>query len=314
MSVAGCHTVLVAGSANLDFVVTAARVPAPGETILGRDFRTFPGGKGANQAVAAARAGGASTRMLLALGNDAHAAPIEASLREAGVRLDIVRAATEATGVAFICVADSAENAITVAPGANATLHAAHLPPLGQVSHLLLQLETPLPVVQAWATAGRDAGVVVVLNAAPAASLPAELLRCIDMLIVNEGELAMLAGPEGDIDARMQGLGVECVVVTLGSRGCRAWRGGESLSQPGFVVDALDTTGAGDTFCGTLVAALSRGEAFASALRRATAASALACTKMGAQAGMPSFDEVERLLAASTDSGHRAIASRQPSP
>ncbi|WP_250634260.1 ribokinase [Pinirhizobacter soli] len=314
MSVAGCHTVLVAGSANLDFVVTAARVPVPGETILGRDFRTFPGGKGANQAVAAARAGGAATRMLLALGNDAHAEPIEASLRAAGVKLDIVRAASEATGVAFICVADSAENAITVAPGANATLRAAHLPPLGQVSHLLLQLETPLPVVQAWAMAAREAGVVVALNAAPAATLPEELLRCIDMLIVNEGELAMLAGPDGDIDARMQSLGVECVVVTLGSRGCRAWRGGESLSQSGFAVDAVDTTGAGDTFCGTLVAALSRGEAFASALRRATAASALACTKMGAQAGMPSFDEVERLLAASIQPGHRAIASRQPSP
>jgi len=119
MSVAGCQTVLVAGSANLDFVVTAARVPAPGETILGRDFRTFPGGKGANQAVASARAGGASTRMLLALGSDAHAETIEASLRAAGVKLDIVRAASEATGVAFICVADSAENAITVAPGAN---------------------------------------------------------------------------------------------------------------------------------------------------------------------------------------------------
>ena len=314
MSVAGWHTVLVAGSANLDFVVTASRVPAPGETILGRDFRTFPGGKGANQAVAAARAGGASTRMLLALGTDAHAEPIEASLRAAGVKLDIVRAASEATGVAFICVADSAENAITVAPGANATLSAAHLPPLGQVSHLLLQLETPLPVVQAWAMAARDAGVVVVLNAAPATTLPEELLRCVDTLIVNEGELAMLAGPDGDIDARMQSLGVECVVVTLGSRGCRAWRGGDSLSQPGFAVEAVDTTGAGDTFCGTLVAALSRGEAFASALRRATAASALACTKMGAQAGMPSFDEVEGLLATSTEPGHRAITpgNRRP--
>jgi ribokinase len=216
--------------------------------------------------------------------------------------------------VAFICVADSAENAITVAPGANATLSAAHLPPLGQVSHLLLQLETPLPVVQAWAMAARDAGVVVALNAAPAITLPEALLRCIDMLIVNEGELAMLAGPDGNIDARMQSLGVECVVVTLGSRGCRAWRGGESLSQPGFAVEAVDTTGAGDTFCGTLVAALSRGEAFASALRRATAASALACTKMGAQAGMPSFDEVEGLLAASTEPGHRAITpgNRRP--
>ena len=120
-------TVLVAGSANLDFVVRAAHVPAPGETVLGREFMTFPGGKGANQAIACARAGAASTRMLLALGNDAFATPIEDSLRTAGVELDIVRV-DQPTGTAFICVSDDAENAITVAPGANGTLVAAHLP------------------------------------------------------------------------------------------------------------------------------------------------------------------------------------------
>ena len=160
--------VLVAGSANLDFVVRATHVPAPGETVLGRGFSTYPGGKGANQAVACARAGGAPTRMLLALGDDPHAAPLEASLRGAGVGLDIVRVRGEATGVAFVCLAEDGENAITVAPGANAALRPEHLPPLAGVSHLLLQLETPLHAVEAWAREACRAGVHVALNAAPA--------------------------------------------------------------------------------------------------------------------------------------------------
>jgi ribokinase len=289
-------TVLVAGSANLDFVVRAAHVPAPGETVLGRGFATFPGGKGANQAVACARAGGAPTRMLLALGDDAYAAPLEDSLRAAGVGLDIVRARDEPTGVAFVCLADGAENAITVAPGANAVLRPEHLPPLHGVSHLLMQLETPLPTVEAWARAARRAGVYVALNAAPAQPLPRALLDDCRLLIVNEGELAAVTGLRG-VAAGLDALEVEAVVVTLGARGCCARVGGQYLLQPGFPVDAVDTTGAGDTFCGTLVAALSLGLPFPAALRRACAASALACTRLGAQAGVPSAGEVQRLLA-----------------
>lgn len=299
--------VLVAGSANLDFVVRAAHVPAPGETVLGRAFETFPGGKGANQAVACARAGGAQVRMLLALGDDAHAAPIEASLRDAGVTLDIVLTPDEPTGVAFVCLSDSAENAITVAPGANAQLRPEHLPPLDGISHLLLQLETPLASVEAWAHAARAAGTLVVLNAAPAQALPASLLAAVDILIVNEGELAALSGVHGDVDAAMDALGVGCVVVTLGARGCCARIGAQRMRQPGFAVRAVDTTGAGDTFCGSLVAALSHGMPFAHALRRAVAASALACTRLGAQAGVPLHDEVERLLA-----GQPVMAAADP--
>src|SRR5260221_3492132 len=145
--------ILVAGSANLDFVVRAPRIPAPGETVLGRDFQTFPGGKGANQAIASARAGAAPTAMLLALGNDTFAAPLEASLKAAGVRVHIVRSEDEPTGTAFICVADDAQNAITVAPGANNVLRDFHLPPLDGFTHLLLQLETPLATVKAYALA-----------------------------------------------------------------------------------------------------------------------------------------------------------------
>src|SRR5688500_15701734 len=186
--------VLVAGSANLDFVVRAAHVPAPGETVLGRDFATFPGGKGANQAAACARAGGAATRMLLALGDDAFAPPLEASLRGAGVVLDIVRVDDVATGTAFICLADDGENAITVAPGANGRLRVEHLPQLDGMRYLLMQLETPLDAVEAWARAARAAGVGVVLNAAPARALPASLLAFLYVLIVNEGELAAITG------------------------------------------------------------------------------------------------------------------------
>jgi len=290
-------TVLVAGSANLDFVVRAAHIPAPGETVLGREFRTFPGGKGANQAIASARAGGAPTAMLLALGDDAYAAPVEASLREAGVVLHIVRAAEQPTGTAFICVSDSAENAITVAPGANAALRAEHLPALAGIRHLLLQLETPLAVVTAYARAARAAGVTVVLNAAPAQALPDELLAATDLLIVNEGELAAISGIADDVTAALERVAVPTVIVTLGARGCIARTPQGRVQQGGFKVDAIDTTAAGDTFCGALVAALSRGEPLAASLAFASAAAAIACTRLGAQASIPALAEVRHFLA-----------------
>lgn len=293
--------VLVAGSANLDFVVRASHVPAPGETVLGRDFATFPGGKGANQAVACARAGAASTRMLLGLGNDDFAATLEASLRAAGVQLDIVRCPDRATGTAFICLSDDAENAITVAPGANDALRAEHLPDLTGVGYLLMQLETPLDTVEAYARAAHAAGTTVVLNAAPARALPASLLSLVDMLIVNEGELAMLAGANDGIAACLARIDVPQVIVTLGARGCCARTPDGVLLQSAFAVDAVDTTAAGDTFCGTLVAALGRGEPLADALREAGAASALACTRLGAQSSIPTHAEVAVLLDSGAD-------------
>jgi ribokinase len=289
--------VLVAGSANLDFVVRAAHVPAPGETVLGRDFETFPGGKGANQAVACARAGGAGTRMLLALGDDAYAPPLEASLRSAGVVLDIVRVDDVATGTAFICLAEDGENAITVAPGANGWLRAEHLPSLNGMRFLLMQLETPLDAVEAWARAARAAGVGVVLNAAPARALPASLLALLDVLIVNEGELEAITGIHDDIAAALATLAVPRVIVTLGARGCWARDGDEMLMQPGFTVDTVDTTGAGDTFCGVLVAAMAQDVPLVDAMRRACAASALACSRIGAQTGIPTRGEVDAMLA-----------------
>lgn len=291
--------VLVAGSANLDFVVRAAHVPAPGETVLGRELALFPGGKGANQAVAAARAGSAEVRMLVALGDDAFAAQLEAPLRDAGVDARIVRVAGYASGSAFICIADDGENSITVAPGANLLLLPEHLSAFDGASHLLMQLEIPLASVQAYAQAARDAGVKVVLNAAPAQALPRALLDCVDVLIVNEGELALLAGSAGaDLSAQCDAVGVPCIVVTLGARGVVLWQRGQALiGQPAFTVEVVDTTGAGDVFCGVFTAELAGGAAAATAMRHAAAASALACTKLGAQSGTPTRAELERFLA-----------------
>ncbi len=289
--------ILVAGSANLDFVVRAAHIPAPGETVLGRDFKTYPGGKGANQAVACARAGGAPIHMLLALGNDSFATPLESSLTRAGVQMHVVRSQNQPTGTAFICVSDEAENAITVAPGANQSLSESDLPPLDGFSHLLLQLETPLDTVTAYAQVAQAQGVTVVLNAAPAQSLPRPLLDAVDALIVNEGELAAVAQASGNIAHMLSTLALPCVVVTLGARGCCALRNGAFSVQPGFAVEPIDTTGAGDTFCGVFVASLSQGLSLPEALKRACAASALACTRPGAQSSIPTLAEVSDFLA-----------------
>ncbi len=294
--------ILVAGSANLDFVVKAQHIPAPGETVLGREFNTYPGGKGANQAVACARAGGATTHMLLALGDDVYAHPLEKSLLGANVKLHSVRGTGKATGTAFICVSDEAENAITVAPGANMALQAADLPSLQRFSHLLMQLEIPIEAVTAYAAAARGKGLTVALNAAPAQRLPAELLDSLDVLIVNEGELLAVtqvssSAPQRSIAQALDSLTVPCVVVTLGAKGCCARVNGQVLLQPAFDVKPVDTTGAGDTFCGVLVAWLQQGFTWPEALAAASAAGALACTEPGAQSSIPTAGAVEALLA-----------------
>ncbi len=288
--------ILVAGSANLDFVVRADHIPAPGETVLGHTFKTFPGGKGANQAVACARAGDVPTAMVLALGQDDFAKPLETSLRGAGVQLHIKRCTNLPTGTAFICVSDDAENAITVAPGANNALLPGDLPDLSGISHLVMQLESPLETVTAYAQQARAQGVKVVLNAAPARVLPAQLLQNLDILIVNEGELAVVAEHGGSIAECLERLSVPCVVVTLGHEGSWARTGGEITRQAAFSIHPVDTTGAGDTFVGSLVAALSQNLPMAQALRQANAAGALACLKPGAQTSIPTAAEVRAFL------------------
>ena len=289
--------VLIAGSANLDFVVRAQHIPAPGETLLGRDLQIFPGGKGANQAVACARAGGVPTAMALALGRDAYAQVLIASLQSAGVVQYAQAFDDVASGTAFICVSDDAENAITVAPGANTRLLAAHLPPLDAYRFLLMQLEIPLPTVVESARLAHAAGLQVALNAAPAQALPPDLLALVDLLIVNEGELRAISQNQGSIVDAMGTLPCQTVVVTLGARGAVARQGQGLHYQGGFAVQAVDTTGAGDTFCGALVAQLAAGQGMPEALQFAGAAAALCCTKASAQSSVPENSDVRAFLA-----------------
>ncbi|QFU89320.1 ribokinase [Amycolatopsis sp. YIM 10] len=281
--------VVVVGSANADLVVEVPHTPGAGETVLGGDLRRSPGGKGANQAVAAARAGGAETTFVGALGRDDSADLLLASLREAGVRTDLVERVEAATGTALITVSPSGENAIVVAPGANSrlSLGSAQAERVAAADVVLAQLEIPLDVVRA-AAAARRQGALMVLNAAPARDLPDDVWAALDLLIVNEHEAADLAGtPEALLDR------VPAVVVTLGGEGCLvAERGRESLRIPGIQVESVDTTGAGDTFCGVLAAALSRRSELAGAARLACTAAALSVTRRGAQAAVPTAAEV----------------------
>ena len=301
-------SVLIAGSANADFVVRASRIPAAGETVLGGDLAIFPGGKGANQAVAAARAGGVATRMVAALGDDDLARLIATSLTSAGVDLD-VRRSSRSTGAALITVSDDGENAITVAPGSNADLGPDDLPDLDGISWLVMQLETPLDTVSAFARAARDRGIKVLLNAAPARALPSSLLAAVDLLVVNEDELGVLVGAEGSIAERLARTGVATTVVTLGGRGACARIGQDYALQPAFAVTPVDTTAAGDTFCGVLAAGLADGLDVPAALARAAAAGALATTKAGAQSSIPSRAELDAFIANAHQHGQDDLAA-----
>lgn len=298
--------ILVVGSANLDFVVQAPRIPVPGETVLGHSFQNFPGGKGANQAVACARAGGVATQFLGAFGTDTLAQPVLDSLHSAGVQVHAIRCDEAPTGTAFICVDARGENAITVVPGANALLAPEHLPKLSGIRNLLLQLETPVATLLAYAKAAKAQGVQVVLNAAPARRDALVLLPDIDILIVNEGELALLSGGSGSIRTQMESLRVPTVITTLGAHGCVARTADTYCVQSALPVEVKDTTAAGDTFCGALVAALSEGRPLNAALQVASAAAALACTREGAQTSIPTRAEVDALLAATSPSSAAA--------
>ena len=233
--------------------------------------------------------------MLLALGDDVFAPLLEDSLLGAGVLLHRVRS-EKPTGAALICVSDDAENAITVAQGANSSLRPEDLPDLSGIAALLLQLETPIDTVTSYAKAARAAGVRVILNAAPAQTLAADLLAAVDILVVNEEELAAVAGREGSIHELLISLDLPCVIATLGARGACMIDDGTFLLQPAFQVSPVDTTAAGDTFCGVLAATLCHGHDLRLALRAACAAAALATTRAGAQSSIPERVEVEGLL------------------
>jgi ribokinase len=303
--------VVVVGSANVDLVVDVPRHPAGGETILGGDLRRTPGGKGANQAVAAARAGGADTTFVGALGQDGSAELLLTSLAGAGVRTDTVDRVDAPTGTALITVSPDGENAIVVAPGANSRVRigAAQAERAAAADVVLAQLEIPLGAVLAAARA-RRAGALFVLNAAPSRELPEEVWRELDVLVVNEHEAEDLVGgvssaePEALAAALLER--VPAVVITLGAQGSLvAERGVPAVRVPAAEVEAVDTTGAGDTYCGVLAAALARsGTGLVEAARLAGAAGALAVTRPGAQDAVPDAADVValagRLLAEDT--------------
>ncbi|MEV0716047.1 ribokinase [Asanoa sp. NPDC050611] len=288
--------VVVVGSTNLDLVVTTAQLPRPGETVLGERFRTVPGGKGANQAVAAARAG-AACEFVGAVGSDEFAGLLRESLIAAGVGVRGLRTVPGPSGVALIAVDRDAENFIVVAPGANAALtelDADDRAAIAAADVLLLQLEVPLSTVVAAAGCARAAGTTVVLNAAPAATLPDELLDLVDVLVVNEHEAEVVAG--GALDALLKL--VPRAVLTLGARGAAyADRDGLRLSVPAPRIDAVDTTAAGDAFTGALaVGWAERGGAdIEASLRWACAAGAACAQRPGASSALPDRATIDAL-------------------
>jgi ribokinase len=306
--------VTVVGSLNMDLVARAPRIPQPGETIIGGDFHTVPGGKGANQAVAAARLG-AQVSMVGRVGRDAFANPLLDNLAAAGVDHAFVIPDPEAaTGVALIVVDDTGQNSIVVASGANMRLSPADVDgaeaAIAGADALLLQLESPLETVTRAAEVARAHGVRVILNPAPARSLPAALLSLVDVLIPNESETALLTGlPVGDqaeaeaAAAALRGMGVGTVILTLGERGALLAQAGAAELVPAFEVTPVDTTAAGDAFVGGFAVALAEGQTLAEAVRWGNAAGALATTKLGAQPSLPTGQDLEVLLATGSAGG-----------
>lgn len=291
--------IVVVGSINMDLVTRAPRFPAPGETLLGNAFVTVPGGKGANQAVAAARLG-AEVALVGALGTDAFGAQLHAGLRDEGVDLRHVhRLDGQASGTASITVAGG-ENQIVVVSSANAQLTPAHVEAaratIARADAVLVQMEIPLSAVEATLRLGHRLGVPVILNPAPAQALPPDWLALARYLTPNQHELAVLlgAGPDEDFRDLMRRAPAP-VVLTRGSDGAWYREHGEPRHEAGFVVEAVDSTGAGDTFNAALAVFLREG--LEPAVRKACAAAALAVTRLGAQPGMPRRRELDAFLA-----------------
>jgi ribokinase len=302
--------VYVAGSINMDVVATADRHPKVGETVAGRQVLYFPGGKGANQAVAASRLG-ARTTLIGCLGTDSFGAELRAFLGDQGVDLGYVRETAAAhTGTAIITVAN-ADNTIVVIPGANALLGAddVGIVPMVKGDVAVSQFEIPLPAISAFFRRARGTSATTLLNPAPAQAVGRDLLALVDLLVLNETELGVLAGieisdghdPARILDAarRLQTGLDQTICVTLGKRGALALAGPEELVVPGRAVQAVDTTGAGDCFVGALAAQLAEGATLRAALAFANAAASICVQRMGAGPSMPTAAEVAAVLNAS---------------
>lgn len=298
--------VLVLGSINRDLVLAVDAHPRPGETVSGSDIAEFPGGKGANQAVAAARAG-ASTLLVGATGHDGFGASMRAFL--AGEGIDLARVATvsdRSTGIAVILVDRHAENTVTVSPGANMALTAgdAETVEFHPGDLVVSQFEVPEAFIRAGFARARAAGATTLFNPAPMKGLTPDLLALSDIVVLNETELEAASGmanlaSRDDIEAAARRLGAKSpgegrtIIVTLGAKGCLAVHPGGVLTIPGRAVAARDTTGAGDCFVGVLAAGLAGGLALEGALERANRAAAISVTRAGAATSMPTRAELD---------------------
>ena len=294
--------ILIIGSSNTDMTVVSERLPAAGETVLGGTFCMGPGGKGANQAVCASRLG-ADVTFVCKVGNDLFGEKALAGYCSEGVDVSHALRSEKPTGTALILVDGKGENVISVAPGANADFTVEDIDLLGdvirQADYLLLQLEIPVPAVLRAAEIASEAGVFVILNPAPACALPAEIFHTVSLIIPNRTELGILTGNVTgaglDIPASVQKvreMGVDNVIVTLGADGALVCSGGTLSTIPACPVTAVDTTAAGDTFCGAVCVGLSEGLSLEEAARFATRASALTVQKVGAQNSIPYRNEI----------------------
>lgn len=298
--------ITVFGSINMDLIATTARLPQPGETVAGDRFTTAAGGKGANQALAARRAG-STVRMAGAVGADEFAEPSLALLQASGTDLSAVARVEISTGTALILVGATGENMIAVVPGANGTVDAAAATKAVDAMQagdiLMLQLEVPAEAVEAALTAARQKAVLTMINTAPLTENAVRLAALADIVVANETEFELLIGsPLADAAARQAAMRAlqektgQTIVVTLGGDGAVAMRNGEFVSTKGLSIEPVDTVGAGDTFCGYLAAGLDQGLDFAVALRRAAVAGSLACLARGAQPSIPMAEAVAKAL------------------
>jgi ribokinase len=296
--------IVIVGSLNIDLVVRTAYLPTPGQTVRGAGFGTYPGGKGANQAVAAARLApeAIGVHMVGRVGQDSFGASLLQSLSESGVNVDQVQSVPGPTGNAMIAVEDSSENFIIITAGANGALTAADMdniaPLLQEAEALLLQLEVPLPAIERAAAIAAEAGALVILNPAPAPdqALPQTLLEHVSILVPNESEAMALSGEDDPVGAvtALRTYGIPTVVLTQGAAGALVAQDRGISQVPAFPISPVDTTAAGDAFAGGLAVALIEGQSLEEAVRFAAAAGALAATKAGAQ---PSLPQREALLA-----------------
>ena len=297
------HTLIVVGSLNMDLVVRAPRHPRPGETLIGSQFQTFPGGKGANQAVAAARLG-AKVRMIGRVGQDAFGDALLQTARQDGVDTTFIRRdPNAATGVALITLDEAGQNTIVVASGANMQVSAQDIEQAAAAfegaSLLLMQLECPLEAVEAAAELAQRYGIPVVLNPAPARPLPQSLLARVDYLLPNQHELQLLAEGEADYAtaaARLISNGVRNLVVTLGEEGALLVTPQSQETLPAFKVPVVDTVAAGDAFAAAFCVALAEGKSLRDAVLWGNAAGAIAVTRPGAQPSMPNREELNQFL------------------